>query len=603
MGVGIRLHAPPDIRRPLRRSILALKSAFALETINGAPRRRLTFGLYRVRVLVGICSLAGTWILPATAAQKTMFLLLVGLLYLPYGTLLAFLAKENEGLGMQIAGVIGDLAIVFMFHTVVPETRFVALFGYILIVTVHTYLGGRTAGLSVGAGIALLTVLAEWLAPARYSIDAYTLVMFNASVLSMVLLLHVITSEQRRANQRLVELHRSLRIMSSTSGVTEVLDGVAQSIKQSLNALFALVLLRQPDQPPAASVQGIGVQQGMKDLGKQDIVTEDALPSSVAMSTGKTIVVDNIETDARFSRWSDVALNLGFKSMMSVPLQAGTRVIGALNVYFADAGRVGDEEKDLAQAYAEQASAAIIRAESYEREKSAAKRLREVDSLKDEFISMVSHELRTPLTVIVGFSETLARNWERLDDSSRLDFVKQLSQQGREMKRMVEQLLDFSKLSEGREEIRVERLELHDMITRIVATLSGALLGHRVDLEFEPGIWVSADRDAVERIFVNLLTNAVKFSPGTDSITILATTKSGEVEIAVQDHGVGIAESDKKKVFERYYQVPGQTASRKGTGIGLSIAKHYVDVHGGRIWIESVKGVGTTFRFTLPAAA
>lgn len=166
---------------------------------------------------------------------------------------------------------------------------------------------------------------------------------------------------------------------------------------------------------------------------------------------------------------------------------------------------------------------------------------------------------------------------------------------------MVERLLDFSRLQAGRVEVEPHIIQLHETIDRICLNLSGILGDHVMEVDVDPSIAAVADVDGLSRIISNLITNAVKFSPPGSPIALRAVEDQGWVTVSVRDRGTGIPPDLQLRIFERFYQAPNQPVGRRGTGVGLAIVHRYVELHGGRIWLESEPGQGTTFFFTLPA--
>ena len=238
--------------------------------------------------------------------------------------------------------------------------------------------------------------------------------------------------------------------------------------------------------------------------------------------------------------------------------------------------------------------------EALEAERAAAEQLRALDALKDEFLSIVSHELRTPLTSIAGFAELILT--QELDQSTHRTLLERIRVNAGEMGRMVDQLLAYSRLEAGRVDVQLVEVDVAAAIEDVVANQSGGLTGHEVELDIEPGLTAVADPAALERVLGNLLSNAAKFSRANEAITITARNDGEDVVVSVRDRGVGIAPEEQARVFERFYQAAATNRTTKGTGIGLSIAVRYIEILGGRVWVESELGHGSTFFFTLPRA-
>lgn len=236
------------------------------------------------------------------------------------------------------------------------------------------------------------------------------------------------------------------------------------------------------------------------------------------------------------------------------------------------------------------------------REQEAVERLREADRAKDEFLMMASHELRTPLTSVFGFAETLRRQWNSLGESAKLDLLGRLCNNASEMAGMVERLLDFARLEARQVELHPRAVVLQATIALQVENIEPALRGRRVEVDIDEDLKVWADTEALAHVVANLLTNAAKFSPADAPIEVGAHRGEGEVVLSVADHGRGIDPKELDGVFQRFHRGADPPPGWRGFGVGLGIARRYVELLGGRIWVESELGVGSTFSFTVPVA-
>jgi PAS domain S-box-containing protein len=236
---------------------------------------------------------------------------------------------------------------------------------------------------------------------------------------------------------------------------------------------------------------------------------------------------------------------------------------------------------------------------AYERERVAVEGLRAADALKDEFISTVSHELRTPLTSIIGFAHLLARPETPLEVA---DMASRIERNGREMLGMVERLLDFSRLQAGKVELRPGPVSLASIVNSSLDTLKESLADHPVSVSVPDDITVFADAQAVAVVMANLVSNAVKFSPPGTPIEIGVHRDGDTAVVVVRDHGKGIPPELGERVFERFFQAPGQPPGRRGAGVGLAIVRRYVELQGGRAWCDTPPGEGSRFSFSLPVS-
>jgi PAS domain S-box-containing protein len=232
-------------------------------------------------------------------------------------------------------------------------------------------------------------------------------------------------------------------------------------------------------------------------------------------------------------------------------------------------------------------------------ERDAGERLRELDRLKDEFLATVSHELRTPLTAISGFAELMRKAPDHQDQP---DWLARISDNASEMGAMIEQLLDYSRLEAGKVSLEVRPLRVREAALRCLDLARMAIDGRRTSLDIPDDLEIQADEHGFERILVNLLTNAAKYSPEGSMIRVSAEPENGNATVAVQDEGIGIPRAAQPHVFERFYQGPTVPGTR-GTGVGLSIVRRYVEMLGGEVWVNSSPGRGSTFLFRLPLSA
>jgi Na+/proline symporter/signal transduction histidine kinase len=233
--------------------------------------------------------------------------------------------------------------------------------------------------------------------------------------------------------------------------------------------------------------------------------------------------------------------------------------------------------------------------------------LKELDKLKDDFVSTVSHELRTPLTSIRSFSEIVHDNPD-LDDDQRQEFLGLIVQESERLTRLINAVLDLAKMEAGKAEWHMQVIAPNQVIASALAALAGLVAKNpRISLETRiaddlPPVFVDADR--LTQVLVNLISNAVKFCNRDEGLVVIAArTEAGGLRVDVTDNGIGIAKTDHKKIFERFQQV-GDTLIDKpqGTGLGLPICLHILERFGGKIWVKSDIGKGATFSFHIPAA-
>jgi len=238
--------------------------------------------------------------------------------------------------------------------------------------------------------------------------------------------------------------------------------------------------------------------------------------------------------------------------------------------------------------------------------RAANERLKELDRLKDDFISTVTHELRTPLTSIRAFSEILLAN-PKVDLDQRMEFLGIITRETERLTRLINQVLDLAKIASGRAEWQMTRVDVREVVADSLARMSQVFKEKGVQLEARlpertPPVQVDVDR--LIQVLMNLLSNALKFSPaGHGRVEVTLRVLDGELRIDVRDNGPGVRRQDQSLIFDKFWQGgDALVAKPPGTGLGLNISRQIVEYFGGAIWVESEPGAGACFAFTLPLA-
>ncbi len=227
----------------------------------------------------------------------------------------------------------------------------------------------------------------------------------------------------------------------------------------------------------------------------------------------------------------------------------------------------------------------------------------ELERRKDEFISMASHELKTPITSLKGFTSVFQRRIAAQGDAQALHYLGRMNAQLDKLTKLVGDLLDISKMQTGKLSYAEEPFDLHTLVQETVENVQATTATHTLLVETSGPIQVVGDRDRIGQVLINLLNNAIKFSPDANKVLVRLSANEQEQEamVSVQDFGIGIADAHHNKIFERFYQVSdADERSYTGLGIGLYLSYEIIARHGGRMWVESSKGAGSTFYFTLP---
>jgi K+-sensing histidine kinase KdpD len=293
------------------------------------------------------------------------------------------------------------------------------------------------------------------------------------------------------------------------------------------------------------------------------------------------------------------------ESLLAVPLVHDERLLGVITVTRRGRNRFRPSHLRVLTILAGQVATAIENARLLAGERERINVLEELDRMRADFVSTVSHELRTPLTGIIGFTETLQSYWERMSDDKKLEMVDKIRLSGLRLERLVRDLLFISRVESGNVPLQFDAVDVAGTVTTAVQEIGGKYRGQRVDVEAPPQpVYVQADYDRLCQVMVNLLDNAVKYSPEGLPVTVQWAAVGDEAVISVRDHGRGIAAEDLPRLFTRFGKI-GTTsrAGHGGTGLGLYISRGMVEGMHGRIWVDSAPGQGSAFNVALPLAS
>jgi signal transduction histidine kinase len=304
------------------------------------------------------------------------------------------------------------------------------------------------------------------------------------------------------------------------------------------------------------------------------------------------------------SRLRPLLNRLGYRSLLTVPLLREQQIMGGLTVWRRQAGEFDPEVINLLQTFATQSSLAIHNARLFREIGDKSRELEAANRHKSEFLANVSHELRTPLNAIIGFSEVLQERLFGELNEKQAEYTDDILSSGRHLLSLINDILDLSKIEAGRMDLEVTTFHLPDAIENALLLVRERASRHAIKLDRVMDDRLgdfTGDERKVKQILVNLLTNAVKFTPEGGRVRVDAGLGDSAVIISVTDTGIGIAKADQEAIFEEFRQVGSNYAQkREGTGLGLTLTRRFVEMHSGKIWVESEPGKGSTFTFTLP---
>ncbi|HTO90072.1 MAG TPA: GAF domain-containing protein [Candidatus Sulfotelmatobacter sp.] len=404
--------------------------------------------------------------------------------------------------------------------------------------------------------------------------------------------------DQQRASAEVLQV-----ISSSVADAKPVFDKILESCERLFGGRHVGINLIGED-----GAVHLGPYRGP---GRQELAGIYPLPLTRASASGAAILERRVMHYPDVEGGADVpepvrrgGRIMGFKSFLFAPMLWKGRGIGAIWVGRDAIGEFSEKEIALLKTFADQAVIAIQNAKLFREIQEKSHQLEIANQHKSAFLANMSHELRTPLNAVIGFSEMLAARYFGQLTEKQAEYVKDIHGSGKHLLSLINDILDLSKIEAGRMELEAADFDLRAALDNALtlvrerAQRSGIALRFEADPELGP---FRGDERKVKQVILNLLSNAVKFTPRGGAVGVVARQANGSAEIAVKDTGVGIAPADQETIFEAFRQVGTDvTRKREGTGLGLALARRFVELHGGTIRVESAPGKGSTFTVTLP---
>src|SRR4051794_22779978 len=368
-------------------------------------------------------------------------------------------------------------------------------------------------------------------------------------------------------------LGQAVRLCSADAGLIYVLEGGS----------YRVAIAQGSSQAYRDYISGVSIQAGSGTLVGR------------VGSERQTVQILDAPSDPRYTMTRALELG-GFRTMLGVPMFAGVDVLGVIVLWRETVEPFDERTVELVTTFAAQGAIAIQNVQT-------ARELEIASGHKSEFLASMSHELRTPLNAVIGFSDVLLERMFGDLNARQEEYVRDIRDSGRHLLELINEILDLSRVEAGRMELEPVALSLPELLEHALALVRerAARQAQSVSLDVAASVgMVWADETKLKQVVVNLVTNAVKFTPSGGSVTVVARVERDEVVVTVSDTGVGIAVEDQARIFAAF-QRGDRRASVEGTGLGLTLSKRFVELHGGRIWVKSAPGEGSTFGFAIPA--
>lgn len=329
--------------------------------------------------------------------------------------------------------------------------------------------------------------------------------------------------------------------------------------------------------------------------------------STIAAAERTTTWSDDIMEDERLLRPDSPAspkqlVEQQIRAALATPLAWGDELLGVVAFNTKTPRKWSEADIALIEAAAREVSIALNHATRFTKAIQTADKLRQVDELRSDFVAMVSHELRSPMTVVAGIADILKKRQAALTPEQRGELIDTLGREARRLTRLVSEVLDLEAIEQGGMELQLGEVDLATLAREAVTDAGAA---ERIDLSVGRGdAMVVADSDRVKQVLLNLISNAVKFTPDQSTISVSVSPQQGSVLVAVVDKGPGISEENQPRLFQRFSRLEGPGGVRMpGSGLGLYLSRSIIEAHGGDIWVDSEPGKGSTFAFRLPRLA
>jgi len=332
------------------------------------------------------------------------------------------------------------------------------------------------------------------------------------------------------------------------------------------------------------------------------IKAERGTASGRALVEGRVVHITDVKADPEYTLIE--AARLGdFRTILCVPMLREGVPIGVLTMTRSEVQPFTDKQIELVTTFADQAAIAIENVRLFDEIQDKSRLLEEASQHKSQFLANMSHELRTPLNAILGYTELMADGAYGEPSEKMMGVLKRLEANGKHLLGLINDVLDLSKIEAGQLVLELSDYCIRDIAQTVRSTLeplaADKKLAFKVELapELPPG---HGDGRRLTQVLINLVGNAIKFTDAGE-VTIKAEAKNGSFSVSVRDTGPGISAADQARLFQEFQQADNAITRKKGgTGLGLAISKRIIEMHGGRIWVESQPGQGSTFAFTLP---
>jgi signal transduction histidine kinase/ActR/RegA family two-component response regulator len=341
----------------------------------------------------------------------------------------------------------------------------------------------------------------------------------------------------------------------------------------------------------------------LEQLRAVTIDRESTLVGRTALDRKPLEVADLAQAD--LDPHLDILFRDGWRSVLAVPLLRGDKMVGVLVIRRRSTGSFPSEMSELLETFATQSALAIVNARLFRELETKTKELEIAGRHKSEFLASMSHELRTPLNAVIGFSEVLLDRMFGEINERQEEYLRDILSSGRHLLELINDILDLSKVEAGQMVLEPSKFEIGSVLEWASALHRERAAAHAITVTIEVAEdvgTIETDERKFRQVVLNLVANAVKFTPDGGNVSVRACRKGTELNVTVTDTGIGVAPEDQERIFESFQQGRRGAPKEEGTGLGLTLCRRFVELFGGRMWLESTPGDGSTFGFSVPYA-
>ncbi len=410
------------------------------------------------------------------------------------------------------------------------------------------------------------------------------------------------TAQFARKVEQLEALGEVSQVVSSSLDLDEVLSTIV-SLAVELSGTDGGSMMEYDEEARCFRVRtALATSEAvLQALRGTQVGLDDTLVGRAARE-GRPVQAEDLTTEPPDPHIS-ILTAAGWRSLLAVPMLREGKIVGALVVRRREPGTFSPDISDLLETFASQCALALVNARLYRELEHKSAELEVASRHKSEFLASMSHELRTPLNAVLGFSEVLLERMFGDINDRQEEYLRDIWSSGKHLLELLNEILDLSKVEAGRMELEPSEFDVRSALEYGLSLVRERAMLHEIELTFDCDAQIgSVDTDELrfKQVVVNLLSNAVKFTPDGGTVLARARIVGDDLVVSVTDSGIGVQAADRERIFESFQQAGRGATSEEGTGLGLTLSRRIVELMGGRLWLDSVVGEGSTFSFSVP---